>query len=882
MKKNIGVALVLMLLCSLYGIDVTGNQSGTWEIVNSPYTVTGDITIPTGSSLEIEAGVEVIFTGDYQITAEGRIIAQGTEDNLITFKASGDVTTVTHRGIRLEYQGTDANIFDYCLIQNGEDGVNSILSPVNISNCHFTHNDTGINVFALGESNPPLVQIEDNIIENSVKSAIQITESSNVNVINNEITGNGTGPQFRGAIQISIQSDTAIVTPTITQNNIHNNHYQGITCVDMFSCNGINAQIYENIISENYTGVYFYNCSGTLYDNEIINNHIEGDMNSGAGIMCYGSGATPYIAGNLISGNYGGIYLTVGAQPIIGAPEVNHPFSYGLNTIQNNIDALNNNNSVILNNISSDITILAKNNFWGTTDTTEIDATITDSNDSASLGTVEYLPLASEGNEYTLTLNITSEFTEVADYIIHIRDLSTLVVTDHVLTSIDEPLELTFTEPIDFTITGSIDQGMYWNSGYCYYGPFDELTIVNLNDANPEETININFTAEPRPNTFKTYDYININGNDVLPLLKDEFYTDQVKQLVYENDNNDIMLVGYQKYGVNGWENVLLDEEVLYLDNDAQIGETFTNHQVSFIDGQYILYSNGVEVKGVHDHEIDSTMLTSKAIYKILDSPWDMETTTWIEYTGNSAPLSVNTRSASFSDFLATDVQYSGDFDEDRLLDLAPNIEITYQTQRELLKPTNLILLQGTLYWNPGSSEIDKDNDLPFMGYTIFCYNPNDMELENYYHVSQGTNSFDVSELELLNGENPILVCGRFDGDLGNEYSYPSNTIFINIVSNETNDITAVASLFGNYPNPFNPETTISYNVKNNEHVSIAIYNIKGQKIKTLVNEQQETGQHSVVWNGKDDDNRRVASGIYLYRMKSGTYSSTKKMILMK
>ena len=152
-----------------------------------------------------------------------------------------------------------------------------------------------------------LVLIENNLIENSVKSAILITESSAVTIHNNEITGNGTGPQFRGAIQVSIQTNNFPVEPTITHNNIHSNHYQGITCVDMFSCNGINAFISENIINNNYTGVYFYNCSGRLVDNVITNNFIPGDMNSGAGVMCYGGGATPYIAGNQISGNYGGV-----------------------------------------------------------------------------------------------------------------------------------------------------------------------------------------------------------------------------------------------------------------------------------------------------------------------------------------------------------------------------------------------------------------------------------------------------------------------------------------------------------------------------------------------------------------------------------------------
>jgi len=91
-----------------------------------------------------------------------------------------------------------------------------------------------------------------------------------------------------------------------------------------------------------------------------------------------------------------------------------------------------------------------------------------------------------------------------------------------------------------------------------------------------------------------------------------------------------------------------------------------------------------------------------------------------------------------------------------------------------------------------------------------------------------------------------------------------------------------VTELKGNYPNPFNPETTISYSVKDNQPVSLEIYNVKGQKVKTLVNETKKTGNYTAVWNGVDDHNRPVASGVYFFKMKAGKYSSTKKMILMK
>ena len=100
--------------------------------------------------------------------------------------------------------------------------------------------------------------------------------------------------------------------------------------------------------------------------------------------------------------------------------------------------------------------------------------------------------------------------------------------------------------------------------------------------------------------------------------------------------------------------------------------------------------------------------------------------------------------------------------------------------------------------------------------------------------------------------------------------------------SGEDNNLPVVATqLSGNYPNPFNPSTTIRYSVKDPADVRIEIYNLKGQLVKTLVNEQQNTGHYTVIWNGKDSAGRNVGSGVYLYRMQAGTYSSTRKMMLM-
>nr|MDA3813263.1 T9SS type A sorting domain-containing protein [Candidatus Cloacimonadota bacterium] len=86
-----------------------------------------------------------------------------------------------------------------------------------------------------------------------------------------------------------------------------------------------------------------------------------------------------------------------------------------------------------------------------------------------------------------------------------------------------------------------------------------------------------------------------------------------------------------------------------------------------------------------------------------------------------------------------------------------------------------------------------------------------------------------------------------------------------------------------NYPNPFNPTTTISFSVtQNSDFVNLEVYNIKGQKVKTLINEKMQSGKHTTVWSGLDSNNKLVSSGIYLYKIKAGNQESVKRMLLLK
>ncbi len=85
-----------------------------------------------------------------------------------------------------------------------------------------------------------------------------------------------------------------------------------------------------------------------------------------------------------------------------------------------------------------------------------------------------------------------------------------------------------------------------------------------------------------------------------------------------------------------------------------------------------------------------------------------------------------------------------------------------------------------------------------------------------------------------------------------------------------------------NYPNPFNPSTTINFQIPKSSDVSLVIYNVLGQKVRTLVNKSMETGYYKVTWDGHNDQGAQVASGIYIYRFKAGDYQKDYKMILLK
>jgi hypothetical protein len=95
-------------------------------------------------------------------------------------------------------------------------------------------------------------------------------------------------------------------------------------------------------------------------------------------------------------------------------------------------------------------------------------------------------------------------------------------------------------------------------------------------------------------------------------------------------------------------------------------------------------------------------------------------------------------------------------------------------------------------------------------------------------------------------------------------------------------DLPKSFALLPNYPNPFNPETYIEYTLPADCQVTLAVYNILGQRVRTLINEYQSAGLKSVRWDGKNDSGNQVSAGVYFYSIKADNFTQAKKMILLK
>ncbi len=236
--------------------------------------------------------------------------------------------------------------------------------------------------------------------------------------------------------------------------------------------------------------------------------------------------------------------------------------------------------------------------------------------------------------------------------------------------------------------------------------------------------------------------------------------------------------------------------------------------------------------------------------------------------------------------------------------------DFSYQYQD--LIPGHIYIAGVSAVYDEGESEII---EVEFTYYYFIFFPPQNLEVDHYYafpdniydltweepefcnatlinyniyvndevYETVGTNVLEVTIINAplnVNSESIFYITALYEDPIGE--SEPSNSVTCIAMVSVQNNTIPIYNL-SNYPNPFNPTTTISFETSNIHELSlIEIYNIKGQKIKTLINEVLPVGNHSVVWNGNDDSGEPVSSGIYFYKFEAGDFNQSRKMLLLK
>ena len=221
----------------------------------------------------------------------------------------------------------------------------------------------------------------------------------------------------------------------------------------------------------------------------------------------------------------------------------------------------------------------------------------------------------------------------------------------------------------------------------------------------------------------------------------------------------------------------------------------------------------------------------------------------------------------------------------------------------------NYFIVEGSLqrdriyHYDNKSNIISHSFDIPntFSDYKINCHNNvitvQSGDISSYYSILN--NKFvKIGEKRF---PNRLILSTYFYPELKKMLQVTDHEIFMfdveySVSESDVVTVTGKTSLSGNYPNPFNPTTTIKFIIHDLEdaqnpphfkgniyhHVTINIYNIKGQKVRSLVDDTYPLGEHSVLFNGCDDNGVTVPSGIYFYQLSVGEFNEIKKMVLVK
>lgn len=206
-------------------------------------------------------------------------------------------------------------------------------------------------------------------------------------------------------------------------------------------------------------------------------------------------------------------------------------------------------------------------------------------------------------------------------------------------------------------------------------------------------------------------------------------------------------------------------------------------------------------------------------------------------------------------------------------LPTAPELVAPADNQVFWKQDTASITFQWNSIYNTSFYEIQVDDDSLFTSPVL-----DEQATGLSYEISQGIPGLVVNNYywRVRSHNN---TCGDGNWSVTREFIVDDTT---DVPENLSNGLPLQFSLSQNHPNPFNMSSSIEFALPRACHVSFDIYNISGQKVRTLIDEKMTAGINSVVWDGTDDEGIAVSSGVYLYRITADDYKAERKMILLK
>ncbi|PKN73953.1 MAG: hypothetical protein CVU49_09650 [Candidatus Cloacimonetes bacterium HGW-Cloacimonetes-2] len=865
MKRLLFVLLICTAALGLMAVDVSGNQSGTWTAANNPYQVVGAITVPAGSNLTIEPGVLVQIMGNYQITVAGTMTAVGTAADSIRFV--NNIAPTLWPGLRFENE-TQASTLSYIYVEYATYGVRCLHSPMNITYSRFNYCEKGMELNAIGDTEPNAVTVDHCLIENCIQNGILIAQNSAAVITNNEIRYNGTGPQFRAAIQLSNQSAGGSNNPLIDGNHIHHNLKQGISAWDVASVNAINPTITNNIIEYNYTGIYYLQASGYCADNQINYNFIPGDMNSGAGVMVSGVTSTPYFERNTISGNYAGLYITNNAMPVLGDLSIYHAWAQGENYIQANIDANGNNNAIFCAAYANAGNIIkAENNYWDFNTAAEINSVIMDHTDSAALPTIDFDPWLQEAQETTITGTLT--YDNLYDPYMQIMLISAttgLTIASSVVPISDFSVEFTPTEPFYILFLSTHGEFNATPGGY------DNPTVFNPSAGNVIDLGVVTLINMVLPTWIRIDSPEMMDGHLTYPVRYGVFVFRwyETKYLYQEGDFLKIYMleqyfIGQERFTYIYPEEMRTWEKI----SNLQAGDTWTKYVAEITTGVPNIEEQNVTVYEVAGIEPESRWVLC---YRDLDG---REIGQYVYTASDTYYFSRDFYGNAYTLYARNRVLTQGEPDG-TLFPLAAGNYFNSQSIAVGYNPTNLVYdVQALsadprtvkLYWQSVSSDYSGGQQANYKVYrndvlvaTLPVSSLSFAQYEEPYPSAPGTYNYKITYTKT------------------DTESEPSNTVTISVVSND--DLVTAPTSLAIYPNPCvagRDALTIKTNA--NAGSVLTIFNLRGQLVRELP--VSTIGESQSTWDLRDSRGKLCGSGIYYLRLDSPGASPMQKRVLI-